>query len=110
MYKIVEELDKRQSVNDYGWREIINGKDKLWDPVYYDIKTAEVPLIARVDTSELELYNGVQLTHYLTVNGYSSNGNKAISYIDSYDGISNVFGQHADTLDNFYMATSYLIW
>lgn len=110
VYKIAEELDKHQSVNDYGWREIVNGNDKLWDPVYYDIGTIKVPLIARVDTSELEIYNGAQFTHYLTIHGFGTNISKTILYIDSYDGIDGVFGQQADTLNNFYMATSYLIW
>lgn len=110
VYKIAEELDKHQSVNDYGWREILNGTDTLWNPVYYDIQTAQVPMIARVDTSKLEVYNGIQLTHYVTVYGYNTTGSKSIAYLDSYDGIDGVFGQQADTLNNFYMAASYLIW
>lgn len=110
VYKIKEELNNNQSVNDYGWREIVNGVDTFWDPVYYDSKTANVPLIARVDTGELNAYNDVSLTHYVTIIGYHKMDGKKIIYTDSYNGIDGVFGRKYDDIDNFYQATSYLIW
>lgn len=110
VYKIKEELNNNQSVNDYGWREIVNGVDTFWDPVYYDSKTVNVPLIARLDTSYLEAYNDVSYLHYVTIIGYHKVNDKKIIYTDSYNGMAGVFGRKYDTIDNFYQATSYLIW
>lgn len=110
VYKIKEELNNNQSSNDYGWREILNGENTFWEPVYYDSMTANVPLIARVDTSDLAAYNGTSLTHYVTIIGYHKVNGKKIIYTDSYNGLTGVFGRKYDTIGNFYQATSYLIW
>lgn len=127
VYKIADELDKRQSKNDYGWREIghdndgqpyAEDKSRLKDIINVDIKQNHVPLISRLYTKYLKQYNGKEFTHYISVVGlvralYQSNGIDSVKYADNFYGDygnGDVFGEHSENFDNFSTATTYIIW
>lgn len=92
VYKIADELDKRQSKNDYGWKEINNEADRtrLKEIINIDLLQNNVPLISRVYTEELTQYNGKKLVHYVTVAGINKamlSGNTiGVIYADNFFG------------------------
>lgn len=117
VYKMVEEFNKRQTKNVYGWRTINNDRNRLWEPVLTDLLQYRVPPIVRVDTKYLWKYNGRSMGHYVTITGYSGWQTPSLTekllYADSFYldyGRGNVFGEYWDTLDNFTQASTHLIW
>lgn len=117
VYQIMNELNRSQTKNSYGWRTINGDESRLWGPVITDLVQHQVPLIARVDTKGLWKYNGKDIGHYVTITGYygwqTTLIQKELKYADSFYldyGRGNVFGEHEDTLINFTNATTHLIW
>ena len=120
VYKIANELNKRQSVNSYGYRQIDSKKDdinRLYQPVMTDLNVNHVPVIAKVDTAQLFMYNQRSLGHYVTLVGYYGMQTEGLTpsfiYADNYNsnyGRGNTFGEHTDSVENFFKSTSYLIW
>lgn len=119
VYKVAEELDKRQSKNDYGWTEIRTNneddKNRLNQIIKTDIYDISVPMIARVYTENLAQYNGKKLVHYVTVVGGINMKNSiyGLSYADNFYGDygnGDVHGSFAVYFDEFARATSYIIW
>lgn len=120
VYQIVNELNKEQSQNSYGYREIGTDANRLWSPIFEDLVTHNVPTIARVVANNgLYLYYGAKedVVHYVTIVGYmyyqTSGKELQLIYADNAQlnyGRGSTYGEHTDTLNNFLSATTHLIW
>ena len=117
VFKIVNELNARQSSNDYGYREIGWDEDQLWNPIITDLLNYAVPTIVRIYTNALYMYDGNRFNHYVTITGFYGNQTpeltKRLTYADNYYGTytyGSVHGEHTDTLQHFLNGTTYLIW
>lgn len=110
VYKLTNELNKRQSKFTYAYEEIstiseADMRDKIIRNVVND-----KPMVLHAKTKSLYMYNGADLGHYLTVSGYmldttgpGTQQPPQAYYVDPYYkdyGRGSVFGTHTDTISN----------
>ena len=107
VYKMTNELNKRQSKFTYAYKEISNSMTttQFMEIVKNSIFSSK-PMILHANTKSLYLYNGTALGHYLTLNGFAYDvqapgpqSPPKIYYTDPYYkdyGRGSVFGTHEE--------------
>ena len=108
VYKMVNELNKRQSKFTYAYKEVTSSVTASNIDTYIHLAVAQQkPMILHAKTQPLYLYNGANLGHYLTISGFSDDilgpfpddyrGPNKAYYTDPYYkdyGRGSVFGTH----------------
>lgn len=108
VYKMVNELNKRQSKFTYAYKEVTSAVTESDIDAYIHLSVLQnKPMILHARTQPLYLYNGTNLGHYLTISGYSDDimgpfpddyrGPNKAYYTDPYYadyGRGSVFGTH----------------
>lgn len=108
VYKMRDVLNSKQSKHKYAYTTVSSQSD-LKRKVTASI-AGEAPVIFHAKTGSLVMYNGTNLGHYVvghTIYEPSYDPTVSISYNDSYYknyGKGSVYGNHTDTLANFYLA------
>lgn len=71
VYKMVNELNKRQSKFTYAYKEVTSSVTEKDIDTYVHVSVAQKkPMILHARTQPLYLYNGTNLGHYLTISGF----------------------------------------
>lgn len=115
VYKMRDELNYRQSYNHYVYQQMNSGSYDTFmtivqGNIFYgnDTEVKGKPVILHAKTASLYQYNGTNLGHYLTVNGYDMIGGK-ITYVDPWNanyGRGTTLGQHIDSAINVFNTVS----
>lgn len=125
VYKMVNELNKRQSSFTYKYEYISNlALDKFKTRIMVSA-ASDKPIIFHCNTKYLYMYNGASLGHYITGSGFfesvspPSNPPKqpCVYYVDPYYkdyGRGSVLGNHSDSYQNIFNSivgnAGYIIW
>ena len=123
--------DSYQETNAYDmYRALNHYTSKSWvETWHYDLTTSSFanlvksnidsnkPLILNTVTTPLYVYNGVGLSHYITVSGYSypasfgdSDWYQYLYYVDPYRanyGNGTTYGEHQDTVSNVFSSVNH---
>lgn len=115
VYKMRDELNYRQSYNGYVYQQMNSGSYNTFmtivkGNIFYgdDTEVKGKPIILHAKTASLYQYNGTNLGHYLTVNGYDD-VTKKITYVDPWNanyGRGTTLGQHTDSDTNVFNTVS----
>lgn len=115
VYKMRDELNYRQSYNNYVYQQMNSNSYNTFmtiieGNIFYgeDTEVKGKPVILHAKTASLYQYNGTNLGHYLTVNGFNVI-NKKITYVDPWNanyGRGTTLGQHTDSDTNVFNTVS----
>lgn len=106
VYKMSNTLNEKQSKLKYAYVTVSSSLDlesKVTKSIY-----KEAPVIFHLKTKGLKMYNGNNIGHYVvghTIYQPSYDPAVQIIYNDPFEknyGVGNVYGEHTDTLTNFY--------
>lgn len=115
VYKMRDELNYRQSYNNYVYQQMNSSSYDAFlnivkGNIFYgnDTTIKGKPIIIHAKTGSLYLYNGNNIGHYLTINGFHD-GTKKTTYVDPWEkdyGRGSTLGQHQDTATNVFNTVS----